>query len=296
MKTPFWIIAVLLASSSAFPARATTVVGDMNGDSKPDFVLFDPVTRKTEYDLLSGTALTGKQAGRTLLPGLKLVAVADLDGDGIMDYLMVNNSRMLIYGTRSTAGTITTRFGPALPAGYEVAFVADMNGDHRQDVVLFNATTRTVRLLLMHGVNPLSGSVYPIGYQDAPGPVPDGYRLVGIADVDRNGTPDYILAAAGSATIVWFMGDGVYRNTLKAVAVAPAGVDGYQVIGVGDFNYDGKLDLVLLKTPGSGQPQSTQFRFLQLTISRSPLHYTLSQIGPPVAGPSIPANWSVVFP
>ena len=282
----------------AAPARAV-VQGDMDGNAKPDFVLFNPVNRTTEYDFMNGTVRVGKQAGRTLLAGLKLVAIADVNGDGIMDYIMVNTNRNLVFGVRGANGLITTKLGPILLPGYNIVAVADLNHDHHPDVILFNPVTRMIKVLLMQGVIPSSAAVYPIRYVDAPGPVDWGYKPVAVMDIDGDGAPDIVLSCPGSGTVVWFM-NGTYGTGLKGVAVAPGGVDGFDVIGVNDFNFDGSVDLVLLKNPGGGRPLQTQFRLLRLTLDTvtdpARTRYVFTQIGSPVSGPTVPASWTVVEP
>ena len=290
-----WLAYALFITALPAASLSASVQGDMNLDGNIDFIIFNPVTRTTQIDLLHGTTFVSKQAGRTLPGGMRLVGIADLNGDGIMDYVMVSSDRKIVYGLRAGDGSITTKLGPVLPTGYEVAAAADMNRDGRMDFILFNSQYRTTRYMLMNSVNPTSGSVAAIQTVTAIASVDAGYKLVGVADFDRDGIPDLVFACPNRGTLVMFM-KGTYGNGLRAVAVAAGGVNGYSVVGVGDFNHDHVPDLVLTNSYGAGRTYQSQFLFLKLTTNSAKTSFALTNLGAFVAGTWLPAGGTLVFP
>ena len=91
-------------------------VADFNGDSQPDYLLYNVSTRQTAVWYLNNNVFVSGAYGPTLPAGWKVVGVADFDGDGRPDYLLFNST------THQTAiwylsGTTFVRgaFGPSLP-------------------------------------------------------------------------------------------------------------------------------------------------------------------------------------
>ena len=62
---------------------------------------------------------------------------------------------------------VTGAYGPTLPAGWEVAVVADFNRDGHPDYLLFNPTTRGTVIWLMNNnmhVTSIYGPTLPAGW------------------------------------------------------------------------------------------------------------------------------------
>ena len=73
-------------------AWAVIDVADFNLDGKPDYVLFNPSTRRTAIWYLNNNVFVGGAYGPTLPAGWTLVGAADFNGDGKNDYLLFNPS------------------------------------------------------------------------------------------------------------------------------------------------------------------------------------------------------------
>src|SRR5439155_14422727 len=67
-------------------------VADFNGDSQPDYLLYNTSTHQTGVWYLNNNVLVGGAYGPTLPANWKVVGVADFDGDGRPDYLLFNSS------------------------------------------------------------------------------------------------------------------------------------------------------------------------------------------------------------
>ena len=144
---------------------------DFNGDGHPDYLLFNPSTRRTWIWYLSGaTQLTGA-VGPTLPAGWSLVSVADFNGDGHPDYLLFNPStRQTWIWYLSGATHLTGAAGPTITSGYELVGTADFNGDGKPDYLLYDPSTHQTAIYYMNN-NVL------IGTADGP-TLPGGWSLV----------------------------------------------------------------------------------------------------------------------
>jgi hypothetical protein len=96
-------------------------VADFNGDTQPDYLLFNAATRGTVIRYMSGVARTGSRNGPTIPAGFEVAGLADFDGNGSPDYLLYNSS------TRQTAVWYLNNYllignaaGPTIWAGWSV--------------------------------------------------------------------------------------------------------------------------------------------------------------------------------
>ena len=72
--------------------------------------------------------------------------------------------------------------------------------------------------------------------------LPVNWRVVGVADFDGDGKPDYLLFNSSTGqTAIWYLSG----PTLISGAYGPTIASGYPLIGAADFNADGKPDYVL---------------------------------------------------
>jgi hypothetical protein len=58
-----------------------TFVADFNGDTHPDYLLFNAATRGTVIWYLSGVTRTGSRNGPTIPAGFEVAGLADFDGN-----------------------------------------------------------------------------------------------------------------------------------------------------------------------------------------------------------------------
>jgi hypothetical protein len=97
-------------------------VADFNGDTHPDYLLFNAATRGTVIWYMSGATRTGSRNGPTIPAGFEVAGLADFDGNGRPDYLLYNSS------TRHTAVWYLNNYqlignaaGPTILASWSVA-------------------------------------------------------------------------------------------------------------------------------------------------------------------------------
>jgi FG-GAP-like repeat len=244
---------------------------DVNGDGKPDWVLYNAGTQQTVLWYFNNNLRIGSATAPTLTAGYKLVGVADSNHDGHPDYVLFNPStHQTVIWYLSGATRAASALGPALPSGWQIVATGDFNGDGKVDWVLYNASTRQTQIWYMNNNVHIASSAGPT--------LPAGYSLVGVADFNRDGHPDYLLFnSATRQSAIWYLSGTIFSSSQFGPTIA----SGYQLIGTADFNGDGKPDY-LLYNPSTRQ---TYIWYLNGNVLVSS-----------AAASTLPAGWSIVAP
>lgn len=215
-------------------------IADFNGDGKPDMAISLPDAGQIQVLLGNG------DGSFTPMPtisasGVFVVAAGDFNGDGNADVVLVNTgpgTLTILLGNGD--GTFTT--GATVPvAGSPSAVVAgDFNRDGKIDLAVVDGSTDAVTVLLGNGGGNFT--------QVASSPQ-TGFEPVAIVAADFNGDGILDLAVTnlnggnpipGSVTVLLGNGDGTFVPTASSPATGAVPSS----IAVGDFNGDGKADLV----------------------------------------------------
>lgn len=250
------------------------VVGDLNGDGKPDLVASTQGCRNMTTQCVGvllgngdGTfqpVVTYPRGGRDWAdgPGLSTpVMIADVNGDGKPDLIVINQIADS-YGDGLVGVLLGNGDGTFQPVvtydtggfGAFTGSLVDVNGDGKPDIVVLNCSPRgssdcshnaKVGVLLGNA----DGTFQNATTYDSGGI--GGTSALVVADVNGDGKPDVIVGnnepcspvcSEGSFGVLLGEGDG----TFQGVIAYDLGVVGSALsIAVADLNGDGKMDLVI---------------------------------------------------
>jgi hypothetical protein len=212
--------------------------GDFNGDGRSDLAFVSnrsstPTQLGVMFGAPSGTFLSPASYGVGSIPGVP--ALADLNGDGVLDMVVANGG---LNGNLSVLiGNGDGTFQPA--ANYPTALgarsvvVGDFNGDGKPDIAVGNGSAGNVLIFPGNG----DGSFRtPVGGVNVLG----GATYLAAGDFNKDGKLDLAVFGAVGVQIALGNGDGTFRGSLSLPAVFGASGP----MAVADLNGDGNLDIV----------------------------------------------------
>jgi hypothetical protein len=198
---------------------------------------------------------------------LSELALADVDGDGRCD--VVSGGMVSSGGTgpwrprassilwqhvsgelavwRMDGGTILGEAYPGLVYGdWQIKGTGDFDGGGEDDILWQHVSGQVAIWYMSRGAR--IGEGYPGGN------VPSTWAIQGVGDFDGDGRSDILWRDAGGQLAIWFRGDladALYPAVYPGYANTPAPVDtAWQVKGVGDFDGDGRSDILWRHTDG----------------------------------------------
>jgi hypothetical protein len=238
------------------PVAPYLVVGDFNGDRKPDIAISGGLSGSGEVSILinNGDGTFKSPTNYTLSGNVQALAVADLNGDGNLDLVVPTGgfsaSISVLRGNGDgTFGTPIVYTSNLLSIYSSSIAVADFNGDGKVDVALSDSEgpTNAVAIVLGNG----DGT-----FQSPPLLYSAGLLPTAVVSLDINGDGKPDLAVAGgygvlsyfSLTTLINRGDGSFAN----LATFPVLQFPYSAV-MGDFNGDGNVDIATTSlTPTGG--------------------------------------------
>src|SRR3984885_12132398 len=226
----------------------TVAVGDFNGDGRMDVVVGNTLAISSS----TISVLLGKADG-TFAPAVDYtvngnpysVAVGDFNGDGKLDIAIADNLELtegvdVMLGNGD--GTFKAPVTYATANDPRMVVVADFNGDGKLDLATINDQSETVSILLGTGTGTFGA------HTDFP-TKQEGCISIGAGDLRNKGLIDLVAGCQTLGQVVVLLGNG--NGTVKTPKdyAVPAGAD---MVALGDFNGDGKLDVAVTNGASTG--------------------------------------------
>jgi hypothetical protein len=235
-------------TASYEPYMLTT--GDVDGDGRTDVIVADDLTDKVSVFLnmnsAAGFGLAAEQQFDTG-GGPQGIAAADINRDGKLDLVVSNWEDGTISVLRNTTLGGTLGFAPqqtfAIGSRPYTVVTADVNGDGKPDVLVADAASDAVSVLL--DTTPTGGTTLSFTTDQRFGNDGGFAFAVAAADFNGDGRPDIAIVNNNGSI-------DVRQNTTAKNASAPsfAALTSYSVVGntygiaTGDLDGDGLPDVV----------------------------------------------------
>ena len=212
-------------------------VGDYNGDGKSDIML-KAADGTISIDFMNGLSVSSNgvvgntTAGtyNTQLIGLLLPAVQYMEANGNLHSLQFDPQQASVVASNTLSGPTP---------GTQTIIVGDLNGDGEQDLIS-QSYNGTVSGRLTDGTQVIGGGVIAS--------VP-GWTLLASADFNNDKKSDLLLSRADGTLGIWDMnGTTLVASALVGNVAINKIPTGWRFLATGDFNGDGKADLLFEET------------------------------------------------
>jgi FG-GAP-like repeat len=224
-------------------------IADFDGNTRGDVLWRDYNTGTVAVWQMNNLAIANQATFAGVPLSWKIVGTADFNGDGRddilwRDYASGQNAVWLMNGVQRTSQYALT----TVPVDWRVSTVGDFNGNGRADILWLNDTTGASAIWLLNGTSAIVEQrlVTTSGLQDwfTPG--------VGFFDSGNNRSDLLWRNVSGGQGITfdWLMNGTAIASQAQLGGNVPST---WRVVGLGDFNRDGRTELVWRNYSGGGE-------------------------------------------
>ncbi|MEG4634801.1 DUF4347 domain-containing protein, partial [Microcoleus sp. AR_TQ3_B6] len=227
-------------------------IGDFNGDGSPDVAVLNSYNYTTS--IFVNTTATNTFTPVNFSTGSRPISVSidDINRDGKLDLATANgngNNTSILLNTTTTGATtptFATKVNFSTGSDPYSVCMGDINSDGKPDLAVANLASNNVSILLnttsTGSPTPTFGPTVNFTTGTSPG-------SVSIGDFNGDGKPDLAVANSGSNTASILLNTTVSNGinpspTFDPKVDFPTG-SGPISVSIGDFNSDGKPDLVV---------------------------------------------------
>ena len=214
---------------------------DFGGDGRSDILWRNTSIGENYVYPMNGTRiLAGEGYLRTVADlDWKVAGVGDFDGDGKADILWRNSTTGQNYIYFMDGSTIKPSEGfiRTVPLAWTVTGIGDFDSDGKDDILWRNTVTGENYLYPMDGlsIKPSEGYLRTVADQS--------WQVAGIGDFDGDGKSDILWRNSASGQNYLYPMEGRAIKASEGFIRTVADL-AWQVKGVGDFDGDGKADIV----------------------------------------------------
>jgi hypothetical protein len=203
---------------------------DFNGDGTNDLLFQNSRTGDLAYWVMNGAsaAQIGRITPRNPGPNMKVVGVADFDGDGHPDILFQDcvTGDLNLWYMRGTTRVSASSTRPAQPGlGWRIVAVGDLNGDGRADILLQQVTSGNLYAWYMQ-----NGKLYASRGLTPNNPGP-GWKVLGLADINGDGRPVILFQNAETSSLAYWVMNGGVAVTIAQPTPSTTGDSRWRLVG-----------------------------------------------------------------
>jgi len=218
----------------------SVVVGDFNGDGRPDIATATQKNSMVSILLRANTQSVSFEAVKNFSVGETpmSIAIGDINGDNKPDLVTGNYDSGNISVLMGKEGERVFESAQNFGVGEHPAAVVivDINGDGKLDIITANAEKNAISILLG------TGNMTPLFEETKTFPVGIDPQSIAMGDFNGDSKLDLATANFSGSNVSILLGTGISTQLFEKKADFQ--VDGKtNAIAVGDFNRDGKPDL-----------------------------------------------------